>query len=109
MEHPIYQEEWHKIAFARILYRDAPFYIFDEPISSYDAISEKEFVNNINKYFKDKMCLIISHRFSIIKDCDYIYVLKDGEIVQSGRHEDLQSICGVYKKMFEMQKGLFYE
>ena len=101
--------EWHKIAFARILYRDAPFYIFDEPISSYDAISEKEFVNNINKYFKDKMCLIISHRFSIIKDCDYIYVLKDGEIVQSGRHEDLRSICGVYKKMFEMQKGLFYE
>lgn len=101
--------EWHKIAFARILYRDSPFYIFDEPISSYDSISEKEFVDKVNKYFKDKMCLIISHRFSIIKDCDYIYVIQDGEILQSGTHSDLKSVDGIYRKMFESQKGLFYE
>ena len=55
------------------------------------------------------MCLIISHRFSIIKDCDYIYVIQDGEILQSGTHSDLKSVDGIYRKMFESQKGLFYE
>lgn len=101
--------EWQRIAFARLLYRESAFYIFDEPISSYDFITEREFIDDINKYFKDKLCLIISHRFSLIKDCDEIYVLNEGKIVQKGNHHKLKSEIGIYKEMFDIQKGLFYE
>lgn len=101
--------EWQRIAFARLLYRESAFYIFDEPISSYDSITEREFIDDINKYFKDKLCLIISHRFSLIKDCDEIYVLNEGKIVQKGNHHKLKSEIGIYKEMFDIQKGLFYE
>lgn len=101
--------EWQRIAFARLLYRESAFYIFDEPISSYDSITEREFIDDINKYFKDKLCLIISHRFSLIKDCDEIYVLNEGKIVQKGNHHKLKNETGIYKEMFDIQKGLFYE
>lgn len=92
-----------KIAIARFFYQNAPFVIFDEPTSSIDAVSEFNIFNNIYKFFKNKTVIIISHRFSTIKNADRIIVIDKGAIVEQGNHEYLMKLNGMYAKSFKMQ------
>jgi ABC-type multidrug transport system fused ATPase/permease subunit len=92
-----------KIAIARFFYRNAPVAIFDEPTSAIDAESEYRIFNRIYDFFKDKTVVIISHRFSTVRNADRIIVLDEGKIVEEGRHEELVKKKGKYFSAFTKQ------
>jgi ATP-binding cassette, subfamily B, bacterial len=95
--------QWQKLAIARFFYRNAPLIIFDEPTASIDAVSEYNIFNNIYEFFKDKTVIIISHRFSTVRNADRILVMENGEIIEEGSHTDLLSKNGIYSKAFMLQ------
>ncbi len=95
--------QWQKVALARAFLRDAPVLILDEPTASIDAKAEKEIFDKVEKLGKEKTVIIISHRFSTVRNADKIYVLKGGKIVEDGSHEKLIKLGGIYAKLFNMQ------
>lgn len=92
-----------KIAIARFFYRDAPVAIFDEPTSAIDAESEYKIFNKIYKFFDNKTVIIISHRFSTVRNADRIVVLDQGRIVEEGSHQELLDMNGKYAQAFKKQ------
>jgi len=96
--------QWQKLAIARALYRNAPILILDEPTSNIDAQSEFKIFNNLKKTYLKKTLIFISHRFSTVRIADYIYVLKEGQIIEQGKHQDLVTKNGTYAKYFNIQK-----
>lgn len=92
-----------KIAIARFFYRNAPLVIFDEPTAAIDAVSEYKIFNKIYKSFNNKTVIIISHRFSTVRNAHRIIVLDKGEIVEEGTHAELLSKMGFYEKAFRLQ------
>ena len=92
-----------KISIAKFFYRNAPIAIFDEPTSAIDAESEYRIFNRIYKFFKNKSVLIISHRFSTVRNADRIIVIHRGQIVEKGTHFELLKRKGKYAKAFEKQ------
>ncbi|MFA7628056.1 MAG: ABC transporter ATP-binding protein [Candidatus Dojkabacteria bacterium] len=92
-----------KIAIARFFYRNAPVAIFDEPTSAIDAESEYRIFNRIYDFFKNKTVVIISHRFSTVRNADRIIVLDEGKIVEEGTHEELVKKEGKYFSAFTKQ------
>ena len=95
--------QWQKIAIARFFYRNSPVVIFDEPTASIDAVSEAEIFGQIYEFFKDKTVIIISHRFSTVRNADKIYVLDEGKIAESGNHDELMKLKGKYHNAFTIQ------
>lgn len=95
--------QWQKIALARFFYKDAPIAIFDEPTAAIDAIAESKIFNRIYKFFDQKTILIISHRFSTVRNADRIIVLRGGKVVEEGSHSQLIAKDGYYKKAFNVQ------
>jgi ABC-type multidrug transport system fused ATPase/permease subunit len=92
-----------KIAIARFFYRNAPLAIFDEPTSAIDAESEYKIFNRIYDFFKNKTVIIISHRFSTVRNADRIIVLDEGKIIEEGSHKELIAMNGKYAKAFRLQ------
>lgn len=93
-----------KIAIARFFYRNAPLAIFDEPTAAIDAISEYKIFNTIYNFFENKTVVIISHRFSTVRNADRIIVLDKGKIVEEGTHEQLLTKRnGIYRKSYKLQ------
>lgn len=96
--------EKQKIALARALYRDAPLVILDEPTSALDPLAEQDIYQRFNEMVSDKTAIFISHRMSSCKFCDEVVVFDEGEIVETGTHEELvTNDSGVYHKMWEAQ------
>ncbi len=95
--------QWQKIAIARFFYRNSPVVVFDEPTASIDAVSEAEIFGKIYDFFTGKTVIIISHRFSTVRNADKIYVLDKGEFVESGSHDELMKLKGKYYKAFNIQ------
>jgi ATP-binding cassette subfamily B protein len=95
--------QWQKLALARAFYEEAPVLILDEPTSAIDAEAEAEIFDNLNKVYKDKTVIFISHRFSTVRNADKIIVLKDGRIAEEGTHESLLKKAGIYARMFNKQ------
>jgi len=95
--------QWQKIAIARFFYRSAPLVIFDEPTASIDAVSEYNIFNKIYDFFKGKTVIIVSHRFSTVRNADRIIVIEGGKIVEDGSHSKLMKQGGFYAKFFKLQ------
>lgn len=95
--------QWQKIAIARLFYRDAPILILDEPTASIDAVSEARIFDNVYKFMNGKTVIIISHRFSTVRNADRILVLDKGKIIEEGTHETLMKKKGKYFNAFSLQ------
>jgi len=96
--------ERQRIAIARALYRNPEILIFDEATSSLDSISEKYVRDTLDKLAQTgKTILIIAHRLSTVKNADAIVVLKEGELVESGNHQELINLNGEYAKLWNEQ------
>lgn len=95
--------QWQKLALARAFFRNAPILILDEPTSAIDAKAELEIFENVQKLQKDKIVIIISHRFSTVRNADRILVLEGGKIIEEGNHEKLMKEKGLYAELFEIQ------
>lgn len=95
--------QWQKIAIARAFYQSSPLLILDEPTSAIDAETEYKIFKNLNKEYKDKSLLLISHRFSTVRNADKILVVQKGRILEEGNHEDLIKKGGRYAEMFSKQ------
>lgn len=87
--HEISGGEAQKIAFARALYKNEGVLVLDEPSSALDPKSEYKLFNNIFEGNLKNSVLLVSHRMGICRRCDKIIVLKEGEIIQEGKHEEL--------------------
>lgn len=88
-----------RIGIARALYNNPKILIFDEATSSLDGISEKLIMEAINKFTGQKTIIIVAHRLETIKNCDSIFLLKDGEILDSGSYDELLSRSLVFQGM----------
>lgn len=93
--------QWQKIALARCFYSDARFLIFDEATSALDAVSEKELFESFRERIGNRGAIIISHRRSAILHADYIYVLKNGRIIEEGTDTELINSKGEYAAIFK--------
>jgi len=103
------QGQWQKLALARMFYEAAPLLILDEPTSAIDTEAEAEIFDNINKVYKDKGLLLISHRFSTVRSADKIIVLQNGQITEEGNHVSLMEKNQVYARMFRKQAEGYIE
>ena len=92
-----------RISIARALYKDAPILILDEATSSLDSVSERLVQSATDELVSSRTTLIIAHRLSTIKNSDLILTLKDGEIVESGTHNELVAQGGVYAGLYQSQ------
>ena len=95
-----------RLALARALLHDTPVYIFDEATSNIDADSEEIIMATVKQISKEKTVILISHRLANVIDSDAIYMLKDGEIIEKGTHEELMRLKGNYEKIFSEQSEL---
>lgn len=95
--------QWQKLALARAFFRNAPLLILDEPTSAIDAKAEYEIFQKVQSLQKDKTVIIISHRFSTVRNADRILVLDEGKIIEEGDHEKLMKKKGLYAELFNIQ------
>jgi len=95
--------QMQKIAIARVFYRDSPIVILDEPTASIDAVSEYKIFNRLYKEIENKTLIIVSHRFSTVRNAKRIIVIDKGKIVEQGSHQELLKLKGFYAKSFNLQ------
>ena len=92
-----------RLSIARAIAKDSPILILDEATSALDSATEKLVQSAINKIQQGRTTIIIAHRLSTIQNADRIIVLKDGEIIEQGSHNELLEISGEYSKLNQQQ------
>jgi ATP-binding cassette, subfamily B, bacterial len=92
-----------RISIARALVRDTPIVILDEPTSGLDAISEQYVMRGLDRLMNGRSVIVIAHRLSTLRRADVIYVLDDGQIVETGTHADLIAAGGLYSRLDGVQ------
>ncbi len=92
-----------RLAIARALFKDPPILILDEATSALDTESERLVQQALNNLMRGRTTLVIAHRLSTIRSAHKIVVLDRGEIVESGKHEELLRSRGVYRKLYDLQ------
>ncbi len=95
-----------RLALARGLLHNSPIYIFDEATSNIDVESENDIMEVIRHLAKEKTVLLISHRLANVVDASRIYVLDKGEVVESGKHQELLENGGLYCRLWDAQYAL---
>jgi len=95
--------EKQRLSIARVLLKDPDILIFDEATSSLDSISERKIQDAIDPLIEERTSILIAHRLSTILAADDILVVKEGQIVEHGTHEELLEKNGVYKELYETQ------
>ncbi len=92
-----------RLAIARALLKNAPILILDEATSALDTESERLIQDALANAVKGRTTLIIAHRISTIRKADRIYVIDDGRIVESGKHDELYRLNCIYRKLYDLQ------
>ena len=95
--------ESQKIAIARAFYNQCPYIILDEPSANLDPVAEYKLNQSMLEAAEDKTVIFISHRLSTTINADRIFVMENGEIIESGSHAELMAMNKTYAKMFNMQ------
>ena len=96
--------QWQKIALARAFMRSkSDILVLDEPTSAIDAEAETKIFEHFREATADQMAILISHRFSTVRIADKIVVIREGQVTESGTHEELIEQQGRYSELFEMQ------
>ncbi len=95
-----------RLALARALLFDSPAIIFDEATSNIDVESEDKIMEQVRELAKTKTVILISHRLANVVDTDNIYVIADGNIVESGTHNELLAKKGTYEELWNAQQSL---
>ena len=91
------------ITIARAILADNRIMILDEATSSVDTRTESRIQRAMNNLMKGRTSFVIAHRLSTIKDADLILVMKDGDIIEQGNHEDLLAKDGFYASLYNSQ------
>ncbi|MEM8863459.1 MAG: ATP-binding cassette domain-containing protein, partial [Chloroflexota bacterium] len=94
-----------RLSIARAILKDAPILILDEATSAVDTETERAIQKNLQKLTQGKTAIIIAHRLSTIRHADNIIVLKDGQLVEQGTHDNLLKLEGTYSELWHVQTG----
>jgi ATP-binding cassette subfamily B protein len=81
--------------------------IMDEPTAALDARAEYALFSSIRGHAKDRSVLLITHRLASVRHADRIYVLRDGRVIEQGRHADLLALGGQYAELFTLQASQY--
>tara|TARA_R110002072_G_scaffold172324_5_gene326368 strand:- start:6891 stop:8648 length:1758 start_codon:yes stop_codon:yes gene_type:complete len=92
-----------RVSIARALIKDPNIYLFDDCLSAVDTETEEKILNNLQKLSKNKTAIVVSHRIAAAKNANKIIVLKDGQILQQGTHNQLLEKDGYYKELYAKQ------
>lgn len=95
--------QWQKLALGRAFFRDADIVLLDEPTASMDPMAESALYEHFAALSQDKLVYLVSHRLGSCRIADYILVMKDGELVEQGTHEELLALEGEYSRMYAAQ------
>ena len=93
-----------RLSIARALLKESPILILDDALSAVDAKTETAILDSLKSERKDKKTLIAAHRLTSVMDADLILVLKNGKIVERGKHQDLLDQDGWYAEMWRKQE-----
>ena len=100
--------QWQKLSIARAFYSDSDILILDEPTASLDPMAEQEIYNQFEMLRKGKTTIFVSHRLSSATIADKIIVLKYGEIIEIGTHDELMNNKGEYYDLFSTQAKHYF-
>ncbi len=92
-----------RISIARAVLKNAPILLLDEATSALDPISEKLIQKALNSLMKDRTTIIIAHRLTTVQNCDNIFVLQEGNLMEAGNHEELLNKNGLYANLYRKQ------
>lgn len=101
--------EKQKLLLAKAIYKNAPVLILDEPTAALDPIAENELYLKYNEITSNKISFFISHRLSSTRFCDRILFIKGGRIAESGTHDELMALKGLYYRMYQIQSYYYKE
>ena len=94
-----------RIAMARAVFKNSPILILDEATSSVDNETEAAMQRSLERISVDRTTIVIAHRLSTVRHADRIYVLAGGTVAESGRHEELLELDGIYATLWRVQTG----
>jgi len=98
-----------RLAVARMFYRKAAITILDEPTASIDAVTEEKIFGSLERNMGGKTVILITHRFSTVKNADKILMLEYGEIIEQGSQRELMKLKGKYADLYTMQANRYLE
>jgi ATP-binding cassette subfamily B protein len=92
-----------RVALARVLAAAPRVLILDDALSSVDAQTEREILDRLRSFFRERTTILVAHRITTVKEADLIYVVDDGHVVEVGDHATLLAGGGVYAELFREQ------
>ena len=104
--HGLSQGQKQRILIARAVYKNPDYLFLDEATNSLDANTEKRIVDQLNSFYAGRTVVVIAHRLSTVKNADQIIVLDQGEVAESGNHDYLLSLKGIYYGLVKNQLEL---
>jgi ATP-binding cassette subfamily B protein len=99
--------QWQRLALARAFFSDAPVLVLDEPTSALDPRVEQELLHQVTTMSGSRTVVLISHRLSSVRFADQIFVLRRGELIESGDHDQLITSGGHYADLFDVQAAAY--